>query len=112
MFRRLLSLMFAACMLVSNAHAMRCGKALVSKGDHFIEVLNKCGEPTYREDYTELLVTRTHHKLVTLEVVKPIVTTDWVYNFGPHQFMRLVRFKNGVVRGILTLGAGYRKSGR
>ena len=32
---------------------------------------------------------------------------SWVYNFGPNKFMRKVRFENGIVADIETLGYGY-----
>jgi hypothetical protein len=32
---------------------------------------------------------------------------SWVYNLGPHKLMRRVRFEDGVVVEIETLGYGY-----
>lgn len=33
----------------AGASTLRCGSALVSSGDHALEVLDKCGEPASRE---------------------------------------------------------------
>lgn len=103
---RCVLLIFVVCVAASSAHAMRCGNDLVFEGDHLVDVLNKCGEPVFVTERSELLVTQVHHQLVAAGVVKPIVITEWVYDRGPNQFLRLVMFRNGVVKEIRTLGYG------
>ena len=36
----------------------------------------------------------------------------WTYNFGPYKLMRRVRFVDGLVEEIETLGYGYRVEGK
>lgn len=108
MLKRWMPLIFMACFSANSAHAMRCGNDLVFAGDHLVDVLNKCGEPAFSTERSELLVTQVHHQLVAAGVVKPVVITEWVYDLGPNQFMRLVMFRNGLVQGIRTLGHGAR----
>jgi len=101
--------------IAGNAHAdaMRCGNRLVTFGDTRSAVLNTCGEPTEVE--TRTILRRPTYALngrvyyygdgyveVPVEV--------WIYNFGPYKLMRRVRFVDGIVDEIDTLGYGFRQS--
>ncbi|TBU96688.1 DUF2845 domain-containing protein [Phytopseudomonas dryadis] len=44
-----LLLVLCTCPLLSQADTLRCGSKLVNLGDRTFEVLEKCGEPTYRD---------------------------------------------------------------
>jgi hypothetical protein len=107
---------FAAAALLgliasSPAFAFRCGGKLVLEGDSRAEVVAKCGEPA------DIVVQRSEYR-------RPILWSDgrpyyigggfvevpvesWVYNLGPNKLMRRLRFENGVVTNIETLGYGY-----
>jgi hypothetical protein len=98
---------------------------VISRGDHQAEVYKRCGEPVYAKtriiyrsgiprhrirrldnyhplDYdTELL----QHKRSVVEVE----VEEWVYNFGPRRFMYSIRFEDGQVTRIRSLGYGYRE---
>lgn len=112
----------------SMADAMRCGRALVNRGDHQGEVLAVCGEPIlsresriYRSGipnrrfrnlqlgngyYADLTSEELiHHNRSVVEIPVEV----WTYNFGPRYFMREVTFTEGRVTAIKTLGYGYRK---
>lgn len=90
------------------AAAMRCGSDLVTRGDHKIEVLHKCGDPALVEPRGFQQYVYPHY----LGGVHPYVAAygyveDWTYNFGPRRFMRLVRFADSKVVRIISLDYGY-----
>ena len=90
--------------------AFKCGQALITRGDDKMEVLLKCGEPSFSEltslesgrRYGEDLKFGTSSRRSTFFVEK------WYYNCGPHEFIRILTFRNGRVRDIET---GYYGSG-
>lgn len=94
---------------VGSAYALRCGTALVAEGDHKIDVLQKCGDPVSIDTRTAYKVIQKHHKhhAVQRELVIPITIEEWIYNFGPRQFMRWLRFENGRLVKIRALQYGY-----
>ncbi len=100
----ILLLSFAAA-----AQALRCGNDLVQKGDHITEVLEKCGEPDYREKWIEdAIIHRRPHRLLPPEhTIGSVVVSLWTYNFGRRQFMRELRFENGRLVDIETLDYGF-----
>jgi len=104
-----LALMFSA-VLLSTAFAFRCGRKLVETGDTTVEVLGKCGEPTYREVVgTE---TRGGYRGTTEEVDEDLSldrgyyrelrvrVERWYYDFGPHKFVRILTFRGGILYKI------------
>lgn len=82
--------------------AFKCGKELVQRGDDKMEVLLKCGEPSYTEltslesgkRYGEDLKFGSSSRRATYFVEK------WYYNCGPHEFIRILTFRNGRLRNI------------
>jgi Protein of unknown function (DUF2845) len=112
MKRALLLLLLAATAGPAQADALRCGSKLVTEGDTRAEVSNKCGDPT-DVDRSTIMVQPTmwvHGRPVAVGnglVEVPVET--WLYNLGPHQFMRRVHFQDGRVVSIETLGYGYIK---
>jgi Protein of unknown function (DUF2845) len=87
------------------AEGMRCGNRLVSKGDTTYVVRSRCGEPN---DATRRVETRTERRRVRVpcgrgdvrcdrvqEVTIDVVIDEWVYDFGPQQFVRYVTFLDG-----------------
>jgi hypothetical protein len=90
--------------------AFKCGRELINIGDDKMEVLLKCGEPSFSEltslesgrRYGEDLRFGTNSRRTTYFVQK------WYYNCGPHEFIRILTFRNGRVRDI---EAGYYGSG-
>lgn len=95
--------------------SMHCGNDLVSLGDYSIEVLAKCGEPDYvaeRVIYRVKTITEKHsharkYAHVQKETHVPVSTETWVYNFGPNRFMQEVRFVDGRLERLRTLGRGF-----
>lgn len=102
----------AACAApVALGDAMRCGSRLAQEGDTRTEVRAKCGEPADVEVRTVLRppIYWLHGKPVRLTgEFREIQVESWTYNLGPRRLMRRVRFENGRVVEIETLGYGYR----
>lgn len=93
-------------------NAMRCGQAVVSVGDHQIEVLKECGEPATIERFPALLVPGAtvfgdRFYAPFASPLNPVSVEVWTYNFGPRRLMRQVRLEGGAVAEIRTLGYGF-----
>jgi hypothetical protein len=95
------------------ATTIRCGTKIISEGLTRSEVAAKCGEPT------EVV---TQHSVFRRPVIwsngRPffvgqdfieIPVESWVYNFGPNKLMGRIRFEDGIVVEVETLGYGYNK---
>lgn len=108
----LIGLVCALVLHVGTSYALRCGTEVVSKGDPKIEVARKCGDPASIEAWTEHQVISRHHghgKHYTWldDIVISIAVEEWLYNFGPHHLIYWLRFENGYLVKIGTLGYGY-----
>jgi hypothetical protein len=95
---------------VAQADSMRCGTQLVGDGDTQSEVRQLCGEPT--DVQTRSIVRQPHHwiggRLIYFnEALVEVPVEVWTYNFGPYKLMRRVRFIDGLIDEIETLGYGY-----
>ena len=109
-----------ACMafLASDpAHALRCGSRLVKDGMHESEVKAICGQPVSERSLGYVL--RSHfdqtHGLTTTRYYghsgyyREVLVTELVFNFGPRKLMRKMRFEDGILRSVETIGYGYRE---
>jgi hypothetical protein len=112
-----------ACLLAPfSATAMRCGSALISKGDIQAKVVKYCGEPA--QSIVRNVVRQGFHTRsgVILRSNKAsisrgshyypygqteVLIEEWVFNLGPNRLMRQVRFENGIVVNVDTLDYGY-----
>jgi hypothetical protein len=111
-----LSVLIAALLATATAHAdaMRCGSRLVSDGATRSEVRDFCGEPS--DVVTRTILRRPFYNLHGRTVyfgdgLIEVPVEVWTYNFGPYKLMRRVRFVDGVVEEIETLGYGYHEKG-
>ncbi len=106
--------------LSAAAGSLRCGEALISEGTTQAEVTARCGQPyqvnrqtLYGEGAAALpggpLVGNGPPALPGLVARSgsetPVET--WIYNFGPSRLMQSIRFENGVVVKIESLGYGF-----
>jgi hypothetical protein len=76
-----------------------CRNGIVSRGDLIVEVLKKCGEPAQNFQRKETRIVTKGISIVTVD--------EWIYNFGPNEFMYSLRFENGRVARIESLDYGY-----
>jgi hypothetical protein len=102
MIRYLLPIL-ALLLAAPAAHAMRCGNRLVSDGAQDFQVRERCGDPFWTDRYTNIeIIGRDgpieHQREVQFDV--------WYYNFGPHQLMRQLVFRDGLLEREQTLGYG------
>ena len=106
------ALLLGAAIQPAHADAMRCGSRLVTFGDTRAAVRNICGEPS--DVQTRTIVRRPSYDFHG----RPIYFADgyveipveiWIYNFGPYKLMRQIRFVDGRVDEIETIGYGYRE---
>ena len=93
-----------------SASAFHCGTHLVHEGDTRAMVRARCGEPTDIEVRTVL------RQPIAWVGGRPIAVSNefvevpvefWLYNLGPNKLMRRLRFDDGVLVDIETLGHGY-----
>jgi len=107
----LTALITLLCSFAASADAMRCGSHLIHSGDTRSAVRDLCGEPA--DVTTRSILRRPTYYLHGSQYsfgdnVVEIPVEIWTYNFGPYRLMRRIRFVDGLVEEIETLGYGYR----
>lgn len=80
--------------------SLRCGTRLVVVGETKTDVAVKCGPPLYQQYVGEKIV-RTPYGY------DKIVVEEWVYNFGPTDFLHTLRFEGGRLAVIFRGERGY-----
>jgi hypothetical protein len=112
--RALVSSALAALLLMvavpASADGLRCGSKLVSTGDPRAKVRQFCGEPT--DVQTRAILRRPTFgfggRIYSYgDGFVEVPVEIWTYNFGPYKLMRQIRFVDGRVEDIETLGYGY-----
>ncbi len=103
MRRHLLLLLPVLALATGSAQAdiMRCDGKVVSTGDRSYEVLQRCGEPSFRDEWQERLA---YHHLPSAHV------EEWYYDFGPARLVHVLRFRNGRLTDIDTDGYGFHEN--
>lgn len=100
-------------LVTSSAYALRCGTDLVLVGDRAHEVREHCGEPVSVIATTDEVTTFAsvgRYGRYGTAVTRSIAVETWLYDFGPTRFMEELRFENGVLVRMTTLGYGTRRS--
>jgi hypothetical protein len=89
--------------------AMKCGHKLVELGDYKGDVLALCGEPESIENRTKIVGSTLHHPRRTLDLqqYEEVKIEEWIYNFGSYRLQQYLRFENGVLKEIKSLGRGH-----
>ena len=112
--RALVSFALAALLLAlaapASADGLRCGSKLITDGDPRSKVRQFCGEPT--DVQTRSILRRPYfnvggHSYSYGDGYVEVPVEIWTYNFGPYKLMREIRFVDGRVDNIETLGYGY-----
>lgn len=105
----------AAMWCVPSAWAFRCNSYVIDAGLHKAEVMKKCGAPTTQDTRIERRIVRVRESQggirgpgssVEFEREVQVTIEEWIYNFGPSQFMQLLIFENGRLRDTKDLGYG------
>jgi hypothetical protein len=103
-------LVWVFCLLPLTASAaMRCGRDLVEIGDYKGDVLDRCGEPESIETRSKIVGSTFHHPRRTLDIqqFEEVQIEEWIYNFGPSRLQQYLRFENGQLKEIKTIGRGH-----
>lgn len=107
---RFIALLLLSVFMSAPALAFHCGTKLVHEGDTAGAVRAKCGEPSEINVRSilrrPLIWIRGRPVFASTEFVEVPIET-WVYNFGPNKLMRRLRFEDGQLVEIETLGYGY-----
>ena len=107
--------------LADLSFAFRCGTQLVSEGDTKYEVAHKCGDPqnieSWEEDHiqTDYGLRREYDNRsgrynwyrAPFLVNEKVRIEEWTYNPGPTEFIRYLRFENGILTNISTGDKGF-----
>jgi hypothetical protein len=93
---------------INAAFALRCGHQLVELGDYKGDVLARCGAPESIATRTKIVGSTLRHPLRTLDLqqYEEIQIEEWVYNFGSLRLQQYLRFENGELTEIKSLGRG------
>ncbi len=81
-----------------------CDGDEIKKGYTQYEILQRCGEPFFKDSRSEerlSAVDKHSNRLVEIRV------DEWTYNFGPDQFLRILKFENGRLVDIETGDRGF-----
>jgi len=88
---------------------IRCGNQIIDKGTTSAEVSAVCGNPA-QVDRSVLYTggpTTVGQPNVIAGLAVQVQIEVWTYNFGPNKLMERIRFADGVVVNIESLGYGY-----
>lgn len=81
------------------AQSMRCGSALITEGTSQAKVAALCGQPAQ--------VVHPPAYDAVAPGVSDVQEEFWIYNFGPNKLMQRIRFRNGRVANVTSVGYGY-----
>lgn len=94
----MLSALLAWSAAAPASETLRCGSRLVSVEDRAADLLSVCGEPAFRDRWSD-----------ADGRAAPWVrdTEEWTYNFGPSQLLRILRLRRGRIVDISSDGYGF-----
>ena len=92
---------FSLMGITDQVSALRCQGKIIDNGNTKAEVREFCGEPTCTRKPGTVFVKKSG-------IYWPMAADEeWVYNFGPGQFIKLIRFYYGKVVFIQSAGYGW-----
>lgn len=91
----------------ASSQSMGCNGSLVGKGDSPLSLLQKCGEPTYRQAVCVsmlqlgwLVTPYRAGSASALLTSQCVPMEEWTYDRGPGAFLGIVRVYNGAVESV------------
>ena len=99
----------AAAAAAPAADSFACGSRVVTTGMQDTEVRAACGDPAEVSHDTILrrpTIWRQGWPIVVGDQPVPVPVERWLYNFGPNRLMLRLRFDDGVLVEVTTLGYG------
>ena len=108
------------CLIFScPSFALRCGHELVDIGDNKNDVYDKCGEPESINSHIErrgasniASIRRRLNPGLSFNYGQEqyaevdVMIDEWIYDFGRRRLQHYLRFENGSLKEIKTLGRG------
>ena len=94
---------------LTMAQSLRCDGKIISQGAIRAEVAALCGEPAQVDQksvYYRPTASRADRGNPIASAIEVQVEV-WIYNFGPNRLMQRIRFEDGLVVRIESLGYGY-----
>jgi hypothetical protein len=92
------------------AQSVVCAGRIIGEGTSRAEVVAACGDPAqvdHKSVYNgAAVVTGGSPNAIVGSTVEAQIEI-WTYNFGPNKLMQRIRFEDGVVVRIESLGYGY-----
>lgn len=84
--------------------AKLCDSGEIQAGISQYEVLQRCGEPAFKDtrQVEQLTAVDKHNNRLTVKRVD-----EWTYNFGPNKFLRILKFENGELVDVETGDRGF-----
>jgi Protein of unknown function (DUF2845) len=84
--------------------AKHCDSGEIQTGISQYEILQRCGEPAFKDTRQEEQLTSVdeHHNRLTTNRID-----EWTYNFGPTKFLRILKFENGELVDVETGDRGF-----
>lgn len=91
-----------------DAVALRCKGRVIETGDYDFQVRERCGEPYWISDDSNMVITDANGPLVRRAVQQ---VQGWYYNFGPGSLVQHLVFVDGRLQRIDSLGYGLTRLG-
>jgi hypothetical protein len=108
MMRLLCGILCTTLFASASAGTLLCGTRVISEGVSSAEVLARCGEPV-QVDRSVVLRSVATPEFGASGILSEVHVEVWLYNFGPDKLMQRVRFEDGTVVRIESLGYGFVK---
>jgi hypothetical protein len=108
----LLASLALALPAAARADGFSCGNRIVVEGMYQYDVREICGEPADVVRTTILrrpVVWRYGRPWYAGTEEVPVPVETWIYDFGPMRLMRKLRFEDGVLVDVETLGHGHHR---
>jgi hypothetical protein len=84
--------------------ARLCDGAEMQTGISQYEILQRCGEPAFKDSRQEEQLTSVDKNTNRLTIKR---IDEWTYNFGPNKFLRILKFENGRLVDVETGDRGF-----
>jgi len=108
---RWLTLAAMACLpALATAQSIRCADKIISTGTTRAQVAALCGDPAqvdHKSVFKGIATAVGGQQNSVANASVEIQIEVWTYNFGPNKLMQRIRFEDGVIVRIESLGYGY-----
>jgi hypothetical protein len=105
-----LAALLALGAVAARADGFSCGNRVITTGMPSAQVQAACGDPAeIRHDsiLRRPVIWRHGRPWPVSDDPVEVPVERWLYNFGPNRLMRRLRFEDGILAEITTLGYGY-----